>query len=116
MVKHSDEKLDNLFHALADPTRRQLVQMLTAREHTVTELAAPFDMSLAAISKHLKVLEGAGLLNRTVQGRTHICRLDPASLVIVYEWLRFYERFWGRQLDALARELSMPEDNTPDSK
>jgi DNA-binding transcriptional ArsR family regulator len=109
MVKHDDEKLDNLFHALADPTRRRMVQMLASREHTVTELAAPFDMSLAAVSKHLKVLEGAGLLNRTVQGRTHICRLDPASLVVVHEWLRFYEKFWSRQLDALARELKNPD-------
>lgn len=112
MVEQVAERLDNVFHALADPTRREMVRRLATQERTVTELAAPFPMSLAAASKHIKVLEEAGIIHRTVQGRTHICRLDPAALAVAHKWLRFYERFWALQLDALERELSKPEAET----
>lgn len=112
MVEYQSERLDNIFHALADPTRREMVRQLATQERTVTELAAPFQMSLAAASKHIKVLEGAGLLHRTVRGRTHLCRLDPEALAVVREWIRFYERFWSIQLDALERELNKPEVET----
>jgi len=105
MVKHSDT-LDGVFRALADPTRRAIVHRLADRERTVTEIAEPFAMSLAAVSKHLKVLEAAGLLKRTVEGRTHTCRLDPAPLSQAREWLEFYERFWTDRLDALERALT----------
>ncbi|WP_213616172.1 ArsR/SmtB family transcription factor [Paenibacillus lactis] len=106
MVEHNDEKqLDHIFHALADPTRRQMVRMIASRERTVSELAEPFDMSLAAASKHIKVLERSGLLERTVQGRIHTCRLNGDVMARALEWLRFYERFWTRQFDALEREL-----------
>jgi|SRR5215203_2173093 len=101
MVEHSSDSLDSVFHALADPTRRAMLASLAARERTVSELAEPFSMSLAAASKHVKTLERAGLVRRTVQGRTHICRLAPEPLVDVHEWLRFYERFWNERLDAL---------------
>jgi DNA-binding transcriptional ArsR family regulator len=104
MVDHP-EQLDIVFHALADPTRRQMLRELALRERTVTELANPFDMSLAAASKHVKVLERAGLLKRTIRGRTHTCRLDPDPLGAAHTWLRFYERFWNDRLDALEREL-----------
>jgi DNA-binding transcriptional ArsR family regulator len=91
MVEHNNDKLDNIFQALADPTRREIVRLITSNDRTVSELAAPFDMSLAAISKHIKVLERAGLLSKTTKGRTNICRLNPDSLSSAIEWLRFYE-------------------------
>jgi DNA-binding transcriptional ArsR family regulator len=109
MVNQSAERLDRVFHALTDPTRRHMLRTLAARERTISELAAPFDMSLAAASKHVKALERAGLVRRTVQGRTHYCRLDPKPLAGAAEWLRFYERFWTERLDALEELLRHPE-------
>lgn len=109
MVEQRAESLDSIFHALADPTRRDMLRSLSLQERTVSELAAPFQMSLAAASKHVKVLEQAGLLRRTVRGRTHICRLAPEPLAEANEWIRFYERFWNDRLDALERELEKPE-------
>jgi DNA-binding transcriptional ArsR family regulator len=109
MVEQRAESLDSIFHALADPTRRDMLRSLSLQERTVSELAAPFQMSLAAASKHVKVLEQAGLLRRTVRGRTHICRLAPEPLAEANEWIRFYERFWNDRLDALERELRKPE-------
>lgn len=98
-------RLDAVFHALGDATRRQMLRNLAAGEHTVTQLAAPFEMSLAAASKHIKALEGAGLIRREVQGRTHVCRLDASPLSDAQDWLRFYERFWNGRLDELERLL-----------
>lgn len=100
MVEHPPA-LDAVFHALADPTRRAMLARLATGERSVGELAAPFAMSLAAASKHVKTLEAAGLLARRVEGRTHRCRLDPAGLARAGHWLRRYERFWGERLDAL---------------
>ena len=74
-------------------------------ERTVGELAAPFDMSLAAASKHIKALEHAGLIRREVRGRTHLCRLEPGPLASAHQWLGFYERFWSTRLDILDRLL-----------
>lgn len=113
MVEQSTAPLDSIFRALADPTRRNMLHSLSLQERTVSELAAPFRMSLAAASKHVKVLEQAGLIRRTVQGRTHICRLAPEPLAEAHEWIRFYERFWNERLDALERELSQPETTEP---
>lgn len=110
MVEQQSEHLDSVFHALADPTRRAMLHSLARGEQTVTELAGPFRMSLAAASKHVKTLERAGLVRRTVQGRTHVCRLDPEPLAEAHGWLRFYERFWNERLDALAALLSPPSD------
>ncbi len=90
-----------VFQALTDATRRAMLRSLAGGDRNIGELAAPFDMSLAAASKHVKVLERAGLVRRLVQGRTHICRLEPAPLAAADEWLRFYEQFWNRRLDAL---------------
>lgn len=109
MVEQAAERLDSIFHALADPTRRSMLRSLASQERTVSELASPFRMSLAAASKHVKVLETAGLLQRTVHGRTHVCRLAPEPLADAHEWLRFYEQFWSDRLDALERELKKPE-------
>lgn len=112
MVEQQAQHLDNIFHALSDPTRREMLHSLARKERTVTELAAPFRMSLAAASKHVKVLENAGLIRRTVQGRTHVCRLAPEPLADAHEWLRFYERFWNERLDALERELKAEPHNS----
>ena len=101
--------LDAVFRALADPTRRAMLHRLSARERSVGELAMPFRMTLAAASKHVKVLERAGLISRTVRGRTHVCRLAPDRLADAHAWLGFYERFWAERLDALERELRRPE-------
>lgn len=105
MVEYSSEKLDAVFHALADGTRRRMLRSLGGHPRSVGELAAPFQISLAAASKHIKVLERAGLVTRTIQGRTHLCRLQPEALAAGQEWLRFYERFWTERLDALEAAL-----------
>jgi DNA-binding transcriptional ArsR family regulator len=101
MVEHAVADMDAVFHALANGARRDMLGRLATRELTVTELAQPLTMSLAAASKHIKVLEGAGLIERTVDGRRHVCRLDPQPLHSAAEWLQFYERHWAQRLDAL---------------
>jgi DNA-binding transcriptional ArsR family regulator len=101
MVEQHPQRLDAVFHALADPTRRKMLRNLAGQERTVSELAAPFQMSLAAASKHIKVLERAGLVRRSVMGRTHTCRLNAKPLAAAGKWLSFYERFWDERLDAL---------------
>ena len=100
MVDHS-EHLDAVFHALSDPTRRAMLSHLSQSERTVSELATPFRMSLAGASKHVKVLETAGLVTREVQGRIHMCRLRAARLAQADAWLKHYERFWTNNLDTL---------------
>jgi len=105
MVDNKSDRLDAVFHALADPTRRAMLRSLARQERSVGELAAPFDMTLAAVSKHIKVLEGAGLVRREVQGRTHVCRLDARPMHGGMEWIRHYEGFWTTRLDALEAQL-----------
>ncbi len=85
---------------------------LASGERTVSELAKPFAMSLAAASKHIRVLEGAGLIRREVKGRTHVCRLEPGPLASAHEWLSFYERFWTSRLDMLDRLLREDDART----
>ncbi|MDO8827535.1 helix-turn-helix transcriptional regulator [Methylophaga sp.] len=111
MVEYSATKLDDLFHALADPTRRSMLQALTKQSLSVGELAEPFDMSLAAASKHIRVLELAGLINRKVQGRSHICELNAAPMHGGLEWIQHYQRFWNQQLDTLEQLLNTPDTN-----
>jgi DNA-binding transcriptional ArsR family regulator len=101
MVDDSSERLSAVFRALADPTRRAMLKTLARQARTIGELAEPFDMSLEAASKHVRVLEGAGLVRRTVQGRTHVCRLDARPLHAGMEWIRHYEQFWNARLDVL---------------
>lgn len=96
-------QLDAVFHALADQTRRAMVQRLAQSACTVSELARPFAMSLAAASKHLRVLEGAGLVQRRVEGRQHFCSLNAAALRSAQDWLRYYEQYWSESFDALDR-------------
>jgi DNA-binding transcriptional ArsR family regulator len=93
--------MDAVFHALASQARREMLGRLAGGELTVGQLAAPLTMSLAAASKHVQVLERAGLVRRRVTGRQHVCRLDPAPLAAASGWLRFYEQFWDERLDAL---------------
>jgi len=100
MVENPVE-LDEVFHALASEPRRRMLTALADGERTVGDLAGPFEMSLAAVSKHIKVLEGAGLVERRPAGRTTICRLTPGPLADAHEWVAFYERFWNQRLDAL---------------
>ncbi len=105
MVELQTPELNAVFHALGDATRRRMLRELSLGERTVSQLAEPFDISLAAASKHIKALEGAGLIRREVRGRTHVCRLAPGPLESAHEWLSFYERFWTDRLDALDRLL-----------
>lgn len=97
--------MDQIFHALSDATRRRMLRSLAEGERSVSELAEPFPMTLAAASKHIRVLETAGLLRREVRWRTHICRLDAAPLKLALDELAFYERFWTDRLDTLDRLL-----------
>jgi DNA-binding transcriptional ArsR family regulator len=101
MVEQQPAQLDAVFHALGDATRRRMLRSLADGQRTVGELAAPFDMSLAAASKHIKALEKAGLVRRTVQGRTHICRLEARPMEDAHEWINFYRRFWSERFDVL---------------
>jgi DNA-binding transcriptional ArsR family regulator len=109
MVK-SSARLDDTFAALADPTRRQILVTLAEGDHSVGELAAPFDMSLPAISKHLTVLERAGLITRESEGRVRRCRLEPAPLAGALEWIAQYGRFWEDRFDSLERLLAERRD------
>ncbi len=93
--------LDGVFHALSDPTRRAMLRTLAAGERHIGELAAPFRMSFAAASKHVRVLEDAGLIRRRREGRRHVCHIETSPLAAAERWLRFYERFWNKRLDAL---------------
>jgi DNA-binding transcriptional ArsR family regulator len=100
MVKEQ-AAMNHVFHALAHDARRGMLGRLAAGELTVGQLAEPLTMSLAAASKHVQVLERAGLVHRTVDGRRHVCRLEPKPLASAAAWLRFYEGFWNERLDAL---------------
>jgi DNA-binding transcriptional ArsR family regulator len=105
MVELEAPQLSHIFHALSDTTRRRMLFELASGERTVGQLAQPFSMSLAAASKHIKVLERAGLIHREVRGRAHICRLDHGPLESAHEWLSFYEHFWTVRLGVLDRLL-----------
>ncbi len=110
MVEQNPQQLDSVFRALADPTRREMLRRLTEGEQRVSDLAEPFAMSLAGASKHIKVLETAGLVRRSVRGRTHWCELDATQLVHVHEWLSYYKRFWSRSLEVLEALLRAEDE------
>lgn len=105
MVEGQTHSLDAVFHALSDPTRRQMLRSLAGGERSISELATPFRMTFAGASKHVKALETAGLVRRRVEGRLHLCRLEAAPLAAADEWLRYYTRFWSDRLDALDHAL-----------
>lgn len=113
LIEISEGCTSATFHALGDATRRHMLRALAQGERTVSELARPFAMSLAAASKHIKVLESAGLLRREVRGRTHICRLDAAPLAGAHAWLADYERFWTHRLNLLDQLLRAEDARTP---
>ena len=99
------DQLSMTLSALADPTRRAILARLASNDATVKELAEPFDMSLAAVSKHLKVLESAGLISRGRDAQWRPCHLEAAPMRAASEWLESYRRFWDRSLDKLAEHL-----------
>ena len=101
-----DAHLDGVFHALSDPTRRAILARLARRSATVTDLAEPFQISLPAVSRHLKVLEHAGLISRAIDGRHHRCSLEAEALREVEEWVGPYREFWEAQFSAVGRLLS----------
>jgi DNA-binding transcriptional ArsR family regulator len=99
------DQLDSTFAALADPTRRSILSRLAEGEASVSELAKPFSISQPAISKHLKVLERAGLISRTRRAQWRLCQLDPEPLRDAVAWLERYRRFWDGSFDRLAEHL-----------
>lgn len=94
-------RLDRVFSAVSDPTRRAILARLADSDARVTELARAFPISLNSTSKHIRVLEGAGLVRRTVRGREHLLSLDAAPLAEAAEWIEYYRRFWSEQLASL---------------
>jgi DNA-binding transcriptional ArsR family regulator len=113
MVEQREARLDVIFRALGDHTRRAMLERLARGEQTVTDLASPYRMSLAAASKHIQTLERAGLVTRTVRGRIHYLRIDPRPLSRADNWLRGYEKLWDTRIERLVRLLRHP-DNEPD--
>jgi DNA-binding transcriptional ArsR family regulator len=109
MTLTEDDRLDGIFHALANKTRRALLQSLASGPARVTELAEPHGMSVNAISKHLFVLEEAGLIHRRRDGHIQSCVLAAEPMATADEWLRNYRRFWGRKLDQLAEFVEKSE-------
>ena len=101
---------------MADPTRRAILARLASGEATAGELAAPFEMSLPAVSKHLKVLEGAGLMIRERDGRVHRCRLNPAPMKQAVDWIEAHRRFWEARFDSLAQYLDELTTDTNSNK
>lgn len=108
MVQYKDEVLDRVFSALADPTRRQVLEALGQGSLAVSELAAPHGMSLPGFMKHLRVLEEAGLIARTKEGRVVSCELSAEPMQQAAIWMQRYEKFWTEKLDALGRYLYQP--------
>jgi DNA-binding transcriptional ArsR family regulator len=109
MVKASAANLDRIFHALADPTRRAILRDVSAGEKAVGEVARPFQLTLAAVSKHLNVLEEAELIARQRRGSFQIVRLNAAALREADEWLSYYSKFWNAQFDSLEKYLEGEE-------
>lgn len=105
MVKYNSHTLDKTFSALSNPIRRTIVEKLADGESTVSQLAEPFDVSLPAISKHLRILEDAGLLARTKDGRIYRCSLRGTPIQQAADWLERYRMFWERKFDALDTHL-----------
>jgi len=111
----ANQSLDTTFHALAHPVRRAILAQLADESATILEIAGHFDLSLNGVSKHVKVLEQAGLIQRNVQGRTHHCSLDVTRLREAGAWIDEYRPYWERRLDALERFLSAPRVDRADS-
>jgi DNA-binding transcriptional ArsR family regulator len=117
MVKYSPKQLDRTFAALADPTRRRMLEQLSRGELRVTDLAKPHEMSLPAVSKHLGVLEKAGLIDRTRNGRVHFLRLNAEPMREAQAWIENYRRYWEESFDRLddyLNQLKNSDEKQPD--
>ena len=113
MVEHD---LNLVFHALGDPTRRAILDRLAQGEATVSDLSQPFPISLAAVSKHLGVLERAGLVTREARGRERLCRINPAALDDARNWLEFHQKFWAASLDSLEALIGTSSRDSGESR
>ena len=114
MLIEEPRELDRTFAALADPTRREILHVLTAGEAAAGNLAARFTISAPAISRHLRVLEDAGLITRRIDGKHRRCRLEPGPLQSAVQWLEFYRRFWSESLQQLADHFDpAKQEKTP---
>ena len=111
-----EQNLDRVFHALADPTRRAILDRLVKGEATISRLSEPFSLSFAAVSKHVGVLERAGLVTREARGRERVCRMNPAAFRDARAWLEFHERFWADRLEALDALVGRRPDVTEKSR
>lgn len=111
MQPHTEAGLDRIFQALSDTTRRSILRRVVKDELTISEIAEPYDLTFAAVSKHLKVLEHAGLVSRRKSGSFQMIHLKPEAMKSANEWLRYYERFWSTRLDALKTLLE--SENKP---
>ena len=107
MVEHD---LNRVFHALSNPTRRAIIGRLASGRTTVGDLSRPLPLSFAGVSKHLGVLERAGLVTREARGRERVCRLNPTALQDAQDWLEFHTRFWTERLDALGALVETDTD------
>jgi DNA-binding transcriptional ArsR family regulator len=113
MVINKRPPLDRVFHALADPTRRRILEQLAHQDQPVMELARLFAISQPAVTKHLHVLEGAGLITRRKEGRLRCCRIQPKALQASLDWIQRCRSFWNERLDALEEFLAESTDEGP---
>jgi len=110
------QQLDRTFTALSDPTRRAILSQLMQDECALSQLAEPYAMSLTAVSKHIKVLAGAGLVSIEKRGRTQYCRLEAGPMAQASEWINHYQKFWTQQFDALAQFVGADADDSEEQK
>tara|TARA_R110000787_G_scaffold10342_1_gene35174 strand:- start:6243 stop:6587 length:345 start_codon:yes stop_codon:yes gene_type:complete len=109
-ARATDPTIDDVFHALGDPTRRAIVERLSQRPESMSDLAAPFDMSLAAVGQHVQVLERSGLVRTEKIGRTRTCEINPLGMALARQWLEARRRLWETRFDRLADFLGERDD------
>lgn len=109
MVKYNNKQMSAIFHALADPTRRKILSLVAKQERQASELAQAFQISFPAVSKHLKVLEKAQLIQRDINGRFHRFHFNEKTMKKAYDWIALYRKFWTERLDSLAAFLENQE-------
>ena len=110
MGEYQASTLDRVFGAISDPTRREILMRLSRSDERVTDVARHFSISLNSVSKHVRVLEQAGLVRRSVQGRNHVLSLEATPMAQAADWMEFYRRFWTERLDALERFVTTTSD------
>ena len=114
--QQTNDQINLIFHSLADPTRRQILERLTKNPLTVTEIAKPYEMSLPAVSKHVRILEKEQLISRKKQGREYAIQLRPQTLQKAQQYISFYKKFWSNQLDNLEMYLDTQKGGDNDGK